>query len=149
MCGGQRKILSCRLSFYLVVLGMELRPSVWTAGTPAGSSAPTESCHWPLYSRRVYGSRLSANIVPKVWCKESRCMESRILRSRMMLLSSLSNINSTPTDSMNKPKNSHYLGSSQNKEERAKQLPFVMGFAQNVVQHLRFDPSPRVFLRHL
>lgn len=60
VCGGQRKILSCRLSFYLVVLGIELRPSVWVAG----SSAPIEPCHWPLYSRRFYGSRLSGNIVP-------------------------------------------------------------------------------------
>lgn len=128
---------------------MELRLSVWTAGTPAGSSAPTESCHWPLYPRRVYGSRLSANIVPKVWCKETRCMERRVLRSRMMLLSSLSNINSPPTDRINKAKNSYYLGSSQNKEERVKQLSCVMGFAQNVVQHPSFDPSPRVFLRHL
>lgn len=91
--GGQRKILSRRLSFYLVVLGIKVRPSVWAAGTPAGSSAPTEPCHWPLYSRRVYGSRLSGNIVPRVWCQESRYMESRcVLSSRMMHLSSWSNV---------------------------------------------------------
>lgn len=28
VCGGQRKILSSRLSFYLVVLGIKVRPSV-------------------------------------------------------------------------------------------------------------------------
>lgn len=76
-------------------------------------------------------------------------MERRILSSQMMRLSSLSNINSTPTDPMNKPKDSCYLGRFQNKEERVKQLSFVMGFAQNIVQHLSFDSSPRVFLSHL
>lgn len=76
-------------------------------------------------------------------------MERRVLSSQMMLLSSLSNINSTPTDPTNKPKDSCYLGGSQNKEERVKHLSFVMGFAQNVVQHLGFDPFPKVFLSHL
>lgn len=71
VCAGQRKILS-RLSFYLVVLGIEVRPLVWAAGIPAGSSAPTEPCHWPLSPKRVYGSRLSGNIVLSQGCSIKR-----------------------------------------------------------------------------
>lgn len=75
--------------FYLVVLGIEVRPLVWAAGIPAGSSAPTEPCHWPLSSRRVYGSRLSGNIVLSQGCGVKRvgCIERRMMR-----LSSLRNV---------------------------------------------------------
>lgn len=96
---------SCSLSFYLAVLG--------TTGQQTWQQAPlpTEPCHWPLYSRRFNGSRLSGNI-PRVWGKESRNVE--VFSSQVTLLSSLTNILLTQLlqNSMNKPKGSCYLGRS-------------------------------------